>query len=86
MYSFLFDKQVKIVVASVALHNFIRIHSKTDFQLKPYDDKEMLLPSNDEINYEDINKEHRGSVREMEMNEERDRIAQLLMCSWYYII
>ena len=41
----------------------------------------MLLPSNDEINYGDINEEHRGSIREMEMNEERERIAQLLMSS-----
>ncbi|KAL4030930.1 hypothetical protein IC575_009185 [Cucumis melo] len=86
MHSFPFDKQVKIVVASMALHNFIKVHSKTDFEFKPYDDDEMLLPSNDEINYEDVNEEHRGSVREIEMNEERDRIAQLLMCSCYYII
>ena len=41
----------------------------------------MLLPSNDEINYEDVNEEHRGSIHEMEMNEERDRITQLLMSS-----
>ena len=41
----------------------------------------MLLPSNDERNHEDTNEEHGGSVHEMEMNEERDRIAQLLMSS-----
>ncbi|TYK11643.1 L10-interacting MYB domain-containing protein-like [Cucumis melo var. makuwa] len=52
-------KEVKIV-ASMALHNFIRVHSKADFEFKPYDDDEILLPSNDEINYEDINEEHRG--------------------------
>ncbi|KAA0054070.1 putative nuclease HARBI1 [Cucumis melo var. makuwa] len=69
-------KEVKIVVASMPLHNFIRVRSKTDSEFKPYD-----VPSNDEINYENVNEEHRGSVREMEMNEERDRIAQLLMSS-----
>ena len=41
----------------------------------------MLLPSNDEINYEYVNEKHKGSVREMEMNEESDRIAQLLISS-----
>ncbi|KAL0534842.1 hypothetical protein IC582_029139 [Cucumis melo] len=76
MHSFPFDKQVKIVVASMPLHNFIRVRSKTNYEFKPYDG-----PSNDEINYEDVNEEHRGSVREMEINEERDRIAQLLMSS-----
>ncbi|KAL0545145.1 hypothetical protein IC582_020291 [Cucumis melo] len=81
MHNFPFDKQLKIVVASMALHNFIRVHSKIDFEFKPYDDDEMLLPSIDEINYEEVNEEHRGSVREMEMNEERDRVAQLLMSS-----
>ena len=54
---------------------------KTDFKFKPYDEDEMLLPLNDERNHEDTNEEHGGSIREMEMNEERDRIAQLLMSS-----
>ena len=62
-----------------------RAHSKTNFELKPYDDNEMLLPSNNEINHMDANKEHGGSVCEMEINEERDRIVQLLMSSRYYI-
>ncbi|KAA0039567.1 reverse transcriptase [Cucumis melo var. makuwa] len=53
-------KEVKIVVASMALHNFIRVHSKTDFEFKPYDDDMMLLPLIDETNYEDINEELRG--------------------------
>ncbi|KAA0048571.1 uncharacterized protein E5676_scaffold600G002150 [Cucumis melo var. makuwa] len=48
---------------------------RRDFEFKPYDDDEMLLPSNDEINYEDVNEEHSGLVHEMKMNEERDRIA-----------
>ena len=41
----------------------------------------MLLSSNDEINYEDVNEKHKGLVHEIEMNEERDQIVQLLMFS-----
>ena len=63
----------KNCVASTALHKFIRVHSKTDFdQFKPYDDDEMLLPSNDERNHKDANEKHGGSICEMEMNKERD--------------
>ena len=47
MHSFLFDKQLK-VVTWMTLHNLIRVHSKADFEFKPYNDDEMLLPSNDE--------------------------------------
>ncbi|KAA0062826.1 putative nuclease HARBI1 [Cucumis melo var. makuwa] len=56
-------------------------HPRGMKEFKPYDDDEMLLPSIDEINYAEVNEEHRGSVREMEMHEERGRIAQLLMSS-----
>ena len=80
MHSFPFDKQVKIV-ASMTLHNFIRVCSKIDFEFKPYDDEEILLPLSDKRNHENANEEHGGSLREIEMNEERDRIAQLLMPS-----
>ena len=38
MHSFPLEKQVKIVIASMTLHNFIRINARMDIELKPYDD------------------------------------------------
>ncbi|KAL6343952.1 hypothetical protein AAG906_027725 [Vitis piasezkii] len=38
MHSFPLEKQVKIVIASMALHNFIRINARMDMEFKPYDD------------------------------------------------
>lgn len=35
--------QVKIIVASMTLHNFIRTDSTTNFEFKPRDDNEDLL-------------------------------------------
>ena len=39
MHSFPLEKQVKIVIASVALHNFIRINARMDMKFQPYDDE-----------------------------------------------
>lgn len=50
MHCFPFEKQVKIVVPSMTLHNFIRTHFTTDFEFKPYDDNDDLLPSSDDRN------------------------------------
>ena len=47
----------------MALHNFTRVHSKTDFEFKPYDNNEMLLPLNDEINYKNVNEEQTDENR-----------------------
>ncbi|XP_050121150.1 uncharacterized protein LOC126598830 [Malus sylvestris] len=44
MRNFPFEKQVQIVVASMALHNFIRNYSMTDQEFQPYDDDDELLP------------------------------------------
>jgi hypothetical protein len=46
MLNFPYDKQVKIVVAFIALHNFIRKHAIEDAKFQPYDDDEDLLPTN----------------------------------------
>ncbi|KAL6322718.1 hypothetical protein AAG906_015404 [Vitis piasezkii] len=48
MHSFPLEKQVKIVIASMALHNFIRINARMDMEFKPYDDDQGLLPLNEE--------------------------------------
>jgi hypothetical protein len=45
MPNFLYDKQVKIMVASMALHNFIRKHAINNAEFQPYDDGEDLLPT-----------------------------------------
>jgi hypothetical protein len=45
MSNFPYDKQVKIVVASMTLHNFIRKHAIQDAEFQPYDDDEDLLPT-----------------------------------------
>jgi hypothetical protein len=56
MPNFPYDKQVKIMVATMALHNFLRKHAIKDVKFQPYDDNEDLLPtdsiSNDEAHDE----------------------------------
>jgi hypothetical protein len=82
MPNFPYDKQVKIVAASMALHNFIRKHAVKDAEFQPYDDDEDLLPTE---SIEDDEAQDESSIQQLEtsngnyMNIERDRIANLLM-------
>ena len=89
MLNFPYDKQVKIVVASVVLHNFIRDHEIKDAEFQPYDDDEELLPT-DSIGNDKTQDE--SSIQGLEtsneifMNIERDHIANLLMtCGCFYL-
>ncbi|RVW31297.1 hypothetical protein CK203_112139 [Vitis vinifera] len=79
MHSFPLEKQVKIVIASMALHNFIRINARTDMEFKPYDDDQGLLPLNEEESRVDSLVEEDGSHHTKEMEEHHDRIANLLL-------
>ncbi|KAK2633786.1 hypothetical protein Ddye_028578 [Dipteronia dyeriana] len=80
MPNFSFSKQVKIVIASMTLHNFIRIHSLKDQEFMPYDDDDELLPEEGENEREIVGGEQGiNSSHEPEMDEERDRIVVLLM-------
>ena len=45
MPNFPYDKQVKIVMASMALYNFNRRYTIKDIEFQPYDDDEDLLPT-----------------------------------------
>ena len=76
MCNFSFEKQLQIVVASMALHNFIRNHSMTDQEFQPYDDDDELLPPGHEEDHSDENFTHKR-----EMDVERERIANLLISS-----
>ena len=84
MPNFPYQKQVKIVVASMAIHNFIRNHALEDFKFKAYDDDGDLLPT-EGLENEDAQEE--SSTQQLEtsnenvMNVERDRISTLLMTS-----
>jgi hypothetical protein len=82
MLNFPYDKQVKIVVASMALHNFIRKHAIKDAEFQPYDDDEDLLPTdnigNDEAQDESSIQGSETSNRNF-MNIECDNIANLLV-------
>ena len=62
MHGFPFEKQVKIVIASMTLHNFIRINARTDMEFKPYDDNQGLLPLNEEGSRVDSLVEEDGSI------------------------
>ena len=75
---FPFTKQVKIVIASMVLHNFIRVNADIDQEFKPYDDDKNKLPSDDEEenSTQDVYDE-RNSNREMD--KEHDNIATLLV-------
>ena len=45
IHIFSFDKHVKIVIVPMStLCNFIRNRSTTNFEIKPFDDDEELLP------------------------------------------
>jgi hypothetical protein len=82
MLNFPYDKQVKIVVASMALHNFIRKHTIKDAEFQPYDDEKDLLPT-DSIS--DNEAQDESSIQGLEtsnqnsMNIEHDHIVNLLM-------
>ncbi|KAL5734311.1 hypothetical protein ACOSP7_032172 [Xanthoceras sorbifolium] len=80
MPNFPLSKQVKIVIASMALHNFIGIHSNKDQEFKPYDDDDELLPEEVENEREIVGEENiTNPLRRREMDDERDQIANLLM-------
>nr|CAN73289.1 hypothetical protein VITISV_005893 [Vitis vinifera] len=79
MHSFPLEKQVKIVIASIALHNFIRINARMDMEFKHYDDDQGLLPLNEEESRVDSLVEEDASHHTREMEEQRDRIANLLI-------
>ncbi|WKA10933.1 hypothetical protein VitviT2T_028476 [Vitis vinifera] len=79
MHSFPLEKQVKIIIASMALHNFIRINARMDMEFKPYDDDQGLLPLNEEESRVDSLVEEDDSHHTREMEEQRDRIANLLI-------
>jgi hypothetical protein len=82
MSNFPYDKQVKIVVASVTLHNFIRKHAIKDAEFQPYDDDEDLLPTDSLSNNEEQDEssmQQSDISNENSMNIERDQIANLLM-------
>lgn len=79
MHSFPLEKQVKAVIASVALHNFIRINARMNMEFKSYDDDQGLLPLNEEENRMDSLVEEDGSHHTREMEEECDRTANLLI-------
>ena len=82
MPNFPYDKQMKIMVASMALHNFIRRHAIKDAEFQPYDDDEDLLPT-DSIGSDEAQDESsiQGSKtsNQNSMNIEHDHIANLLM-------
>ena len=77
MPNFPLSKQVKIVIASMALHNFIR----QDQEFWPFDgDEELLRTTKSESLMEETNEEHSPSSFNIhEMDWERDQIATLFM-------
>ncbi|KAK3221514.1 hypothetical protein Dsin_008539 [Dipteronia sinensis] len=82
MPKFPFNKQVKIVISSMVLHNFIRLNAKNDEESKPYDDDEEVLHPNEEEMSEEQDSRYGpniGALQKREMDKERERIAILLM-------
>ncbi|TXG71814.1 hypothetical protein EZV62_000393 [Acer yangbiense] len=64
----------------MTLHNFIRIHSIKEQEFMPYDDDDELLLEEGKNEREIVGEEQStNSLHEREMDEERDRIAILLM-------
>ena len=80
MHNFSLEKQVQIVIASMVLHNFIRIHSTSDKKFEQYDNDNDLIPEVDEqVRIEEDNDQEDNSFGKIEMDEEREKIASLLM-------
>jgi hypothetical protein len=84
MLNFPYDKQVKIVMATMAFHNFIKKNAINDVEFQPYDDDGDLLPTNsigdDEAQVE-LSIQQSETSNENFMNIERNHIANLLMTS-----
>jgi hypothetical protein len=82
MSNFPYDKQVKIEVTSMTLHNFIRKHAIKNAEFQPYDNDDDLLPTN---NIADNEAQDESSIQgskssnQNSMNIERDHIANLHM-------
>ena len=82
MHNFPVEKQIQIVVASMALHNFIRCHSMTNQEFQPYDDDDGLLPfGGARVTIGEEMVEEQNLTHGREMVDERERIANLLMSS-----
>jgi hypothetical protein len=82
MLNFPYDKQVKIVVASMALHNFIRKHTIKDAEFQPYDDDDDLLPTDSIIDNEaqdESSIQQSDTSNENSINIECNNIVNLLM-------
>ncbi|KAL5843555.1 hypothetical protein ACOSQ4_009513 [Xanthoceras sorbifolium] len=72
MPNYKFDKQVAIVTASMALHNFIRRESITDVEFQSYDENQDYVSEDEELFVDLI-------IDESEMGVIRDRIARELL-------
>ena len=70
---------MQIVIASMALHNFIRIHSTRDKEFEPYDTNNNLIPKADEqVRIEEDNDQEDNSFGRIEMDEGRK--LQIFLC------
>jgi hypothetical protein len=82
MSNFPYDKQVKIVVASMALHNFIRKHVIKDAEFQSYDEDDDLLlidSISDNKAQDESSIQQSDTSNENSMNIEYDLIVNLLM-------
>ena len=81
MPSFLFSKQLKIVITSMVLHNFIRKYANNDQEFQPFDNDDELLPTSKSENQSEENNEEQStsSFNVRDMDQEREQIATLLM-------
>ena len=69
-----FSKQVKIVIASMVLHNFIRKYVDNDQEFQAFDNDDELLPTSESENQREENNEEQStsSFNVREMDQERD--------------
>ena len=77
MLGFSFEKQVKIVIVTMALHNYIRRHAERDRDF--YNSERLDNISSGDIEIDDDEQEESHNHGAQEMKLVRDRIAQSLM-------
>ena len=78
MPAYPYKSQVKIVVASMALHNYIRRKSQEDIVFTEYDRNPQFVP--DDFLADVVSRsQSQGNHRPSQMNHVRDGIADSLM-------
>ncbi|TXG72365.1 hypothetical protein EZV62_000944 [Acer yangbiense] len=85
MPSYPFDKQVKIVIVNMAIHNYIRRHAKHDHHFEKIENDPGFILEEDNERDDDFQEENHNAntPTAREVKKLRDSIAESLMRAWH---